>query len=157
MLWKVTGVLRFIADRGRPDILAALGEISSGGHPHPSPEHVTVAKQLCNFVKSTKKNFMQIGGKETYPELFGFADASFVADGDSLSRLGGCLYWGTWSGAFHSFSTRATVVAHSPMDAEMMSMDKLIKDITFYKEILRFLRQDVKKNDNNLRGCKKCC
>jgi hypothetical protein len=35
-----TGAFRFIADRARPDILVATGEIATGGNIYPSDLHM---------------------------------------------------------------------------------------------------------------------
>ena len=142
-LLEITGTIRFPADRGRWDLLCPLGELSSGGIPHPSNEHVVVARQMIQYMHATKNRCLQINGREKKMRLFGFSDAAYIKDGDAKSRLGGCLFYGLHSGAFHSYSTKATVVSHSAMDAEILAIDKLIKDIVFYKGILTFLGEVV--------------
>ena len=45
-LLPIIGKLRFIADRTRPNILVAVGEISTGGADAPSDAHISVSNQL---------------------------------------------------------------------------------------------------------------
>jgi hypothetical protein len=42
-----------VADRTRPDVLVAVGEISSNAVPHPSDGHVTTAKRTLRYLKTT--------------------------------------------------------------------------------------------------------
>jgi hypothetical protein len=53
-LLPVTGSLRYIADRTRPDVLVAVGEISSNAVPYPSDGHVTTAKTTLRYLKQLK-------------------------------------------------------------------------------------------------------
>jgi hypothetical protein len=145
-LLNVTGALRFPIDRARPDLLLALGEISTGSTPHPSKEHVDAAKQLVRYIKSTSKTFMKFGYSKGKQRLFGFSDASGPKLGDAKGRLGGCLFYGFHSGAFYSYSSKATTVAHSVMENEIMSMDRLIRDVTYFKEVLQFLGEETDEN-----------
>jgi hypothetical protein len=73
-LLPVTGTLRFPADRARPDILTSVGKVSSDGLPHPSDEHVKVAKQIVRYLKHTHDLSVYLGGKSL--SLFAFSDAS---------------------------------------------------------------------------------
>ena len=46
----ITGTLRYLADRTRPDVLVATGSISTGGATNPSNEHVTTAERTINYL-----------------------------------------------------------------------------------------------------------
>ncbi len=48
-LLPVTGSLRYIADRTRPDVLVAVSEISSNATPHPSDGHIKTAKRTLRY------------------------------------------------------------------------------------------------------------
>jgi hypothetical protein len=87
-LLPVVGKLRYVADRSRPDILVAVGEVSSNGTPHPSDAHVRTAKRTISYLKTTAHESLWLGGKGEV-KLFGFSDASYVTTGKCKSRLGG--------------------------------------------------------------------
>jgi hypothetical protein len=44
-LLPVTGSLRYAADQTTPDVLVAVGEISSNAPPYPSEGHIKTAKK----------------------------------------------------------------------------------------------------------------
>ncbi|MBL4704061.1 MAG: DDE-type integrase/transposase/recombinase [Flavobacteriales bacterium] len=48
-----TGKFRYLADRTRPDILVATGEISTGGDKYPSNEHIKVSVRTKNYLSTT--------------------------------------------------------------------------------------------------------
>ena len=137
-LLNITGSLRYIADKTRHDILASTGEISCGGAKNPSDEHVKVANQILKYIFHTKDANLVLGGNDSI-ELFGFCDAAYVTTGDSRSRLGGCLFLGRDTGAFHSFSKLANTVCHSSTEAEIKALDELARTIVWIRDILEFL------------------
>ena len=51
----ITGTLRYLADRTRPDVLVATGSISTGGATNPSNEHVATAERTINYLHRTKQ------------------------------------------------------------------------------------------------------
>jgi hypothetical protein len=136
-LLPITGVLRYLADRTRPDILTAVGEISTGGNEFPSDEHVKSANRCLNFLLSTKDLKLTIRASPL--DLFGYCDASHISVGNSKSRLGGCLFLNRSSGAFFSFSKNDTTVSHSSTEAEIKALDELIKQIQMTRDMLDFL------------------
>jgi hypothetical protein len=56
-----TGAYRFIADRARPDILVATGEITTGGDKHPSDryprENFTASERIFEFNVGSSNDF----------------------------------------------------------------------------------------------------
>jgi hypothetical protein len=137
-LLPIVGQLRYLADRTRPDILVSVGEVSSGGADSPSDKHVRTASKIVGYLKSTAKRQLVLGGS---PDLilFAFSDASYIAEGSSMSRLGGCLFLGLSSGAFSSFSKLAKLVAQSSMHAELFALDEVIRLVLHTRQILEFL------------------
>ena len=140
-LLPTLGKLRYPADRTRPDILLALGETSTGGTNNPSDMHVMTAKQIMNYLFTTGDTMLKLGGFLLL--LFACCDASYISSGKSLSRLGGCIFLGTESGAIFSFSVNDTTVSHSSCEAEIKSIVKTILAIMHIKDILIFLKLDV--------------
>jgi hypothetical protein len=140
-LLPVTGALRFPADRCRPDILVAVGEMSSGASEGPSDEHMKVADRCRNYLMSTRSLGMLFGGN---PQLclFGYSDASYITEGNSKSRLGGCLFLSLYSGAIMSYSvndTSISTLSHSSAEAEIKGIDKMVQEIIHVREVLTFL------------------
>ena len=133
-----TGMLRYLADRTRPDILAALGEVSSGGEREPSDEHVDAVNRIKCYLSTTKEVTMQLGGSDPL-ELFGYCDAAYITTGNCKSRLGSCLFINRDSGAFSSVSRNDTTVSHSSTEAEIKAIDMIAKEIVYYRMILAFL------------------
>jgi transposase InsO family protein len=137
-LLPVTGKLRYLCDRTRPDILIAAGEIACGGADHPSDLHVRTAAKTLTYLHSTVNEYLLLGGLGKM-ELFGFCDASYLPGGNSKSRLGGCAYLGYDAGAFASYSVLGSLVAQSSCHAEIQSIDHMTRLMLHYLEVLYFL------------------
>ena len=130
-LLPVTGKLRYIADRTRPDILVATGEISTGGATDPSDEHVKTAIKTMCYLSSTSSLTLKLGG-EGELNIFAYVDASYITDGNAKSRLGGCVFMGLDAGAVTSFSRNDTIVStlsHSSTEAEIRAIDLLLREL----------------------------
>ena len=137
-LLPVTGKLRYVTDRTRPDLLVSIGEISSGGATDPSDAHIKVSKQIVNYLKSTAADSLRLGGKGSIKQ-FAFCDASYVTTGKCLSRIGGCIFSGMYTGAFYSFSKNDTTVSHSSTEAEIKALDETIRAVIHTRNIFEFL------------------
>jgi hypothetical protein len=137
-LLPVTGKIRYVCDRTRPDLLLSVGEISTGGSPHPSDAHVQVSKQIVKYLRNTLDRRLKLGGQGPF-KLFGFCDASYITSGDSKGRLGGCVFTGLWTGAVYSFCKNDDTVAHSSMEVEIKSLDILIRTLLFILDMMEFL------------------
>jgi hypothetical protein len=137
-LLPVTGKLRYLCDRTRPDLLVAAGEIASGGAIHPSDNHVRTAEKSIAYLRSTVDECLVLGGLGKL-ELFGFCDASYLPAGKSRSRLGGCLFLGYEAGAFTSYSVLADLIAQSACHAEIQSIDHMVRLVLHFLEVLYFL------------------
>jgi len=138
-LLPLTGSLRFIVDRTRPDMLAALGELSSGASVSPSDEHMKASEQIVKYLDLSRAECLCLGGKDKSVTLFGFVDASYITTGKSISRLGGCLFLGLDSGAIHSFSKKETTVSHSSTEAELKALDEIVRVIIHVRNLLSFI------------------
>jgi hypothetical protein len=136
-LLPVCGALRYLSDRTRPDILTATGEVSSNGSPHPTNEHVKVAKNILRYVKSTYDTKLVLGGQGPII-LFAYSDAAFITSGKCKSRLGGCLFLGEDAGSIYSFSRNDHTVSHSSCEAEIKAIDLTIKSILHVRDLLQF-------------------
>ena len=92
-----TGAYRFIADRARPDILVAVGEISTGGASSASDLHLKSSERLKNYLNTTNDLSLIFRGGEL--KIFAYSDASYITSGNCKSRLGGCVFMNYDSGA----------------------------------------------------------
>jgi hypothetical protein len=137
-LLPVTGKLRYVTDRTRPDLLVALGEISTGGADGPSDMHLKVSKQIVSYLLESKDRRLILGGDGGIKK-FAFTDASYVTSGKCLSRLGGCIFLGEDSGAIYSYSKNDTTVSHSSTEAEIKALDEIIRVVTHVDNVLDFL------------------
>ena len=78
----IIGKLRLIADRTRPDILVAVGEISTGGADAPSDAHISVSNQIVSYLKHSSTDTLTLGGRDGGCIPFGFCDASYITTGN---------------------------------------------------------------------------
>ena len=140
-LLPITGTLRYLADRTRPDILVATGCMSTGGATNPSDDHVATAERTINYLMQYPNLGLVLGGA-TPLSIFAYADASYITDGDAKSRLGGCVFLNNDSGAIISFSrndTSISTISHSVMEAEIKAVDQLILELIYLVDILSFI------------------
>ncbi len=80
-----TGTFRFIADRARPDILVAVGELSTGGSKEPSDLHLATCQRIKDYLASTADLSVTLGGLGKIT-LFGYSDASYISEGNAKIR-----------------------------------------------------------------------
>ena len=136
-LLPTTGKLIYIADRTRPDILVATGEISTGGATDPSDDHLKTAIMTMGYLNSTSELCLKLGG-EGDTLIFAYIDASYITVGNAKSRLGGCVFMGLDSGAVCSFSRNDTIIftlSHSSTEAEIRAIDLLIRELLHILDI----------------------
>ena len=140
-LLPITGTLRYLADRTRPDVLVATGSISTGGATNPSDDHVATAERTINYLIQHPDCGLVLGGKSPL-SIFAYADASYITDGDAKSRLGGCIFLNSDSGAITSFSrndTSISTISHSVMEAEIKAVDQLIQELVYLMDLINFI------------------
>jgi len=137
-LLPITGKLRYLADRTRPDILVALGEVSTGGAESPSDEHCQVADRIQSYLCNSADRALLLGGYGAV-ELFGYCDAAYISTGNSKSRLGSCLFMNYDCGAISSISRNDTTISHSSTEAEIKAIDMICREIVSVRAQLEFL------------------
>lgn len=136
-----TGEFRFMCDRARPDMLVVTGELATGGDKSPSNEHKKVAEKAKHYLKSTQQLGLCLGGLGKVC-VFGYSDASWVTDGNCKSRLGGCVFLSTDSGAVRSFSkndTKPSSLSHSSCEAEIKAMDEWVREVMHIMDMYSFM------------------
>jgi hypothetical protein len=145
-LLPYTGKLRYLADRTRPDILVATGEISTGGAVDPSNDHIKTVIKTMNYLSTTADLSLKLGGEGDLT-LFAYVDASYITDGNAKSRLGGCIFMGYDSGAVSSFSRNDTIVSslsHSSTEAEIRAIDLILRDLIHILDICSCIKLNFK-------------
>jgi LmbE family N-acetylglucosaminyl deacetylase len=60
----VVGKLRYLADRTRPDLLAAVNELGSGAA-KPGVEHLRAAKRVLRYLKGTVESCLLLRGVDS--------------------------------------------------------------------------------------------
>jgi len=119
----------------------ATGSISTGGANSPSDEHIATAERTINYLIQHPDYGLILGGY-TSITIFGYADASYITDGDAKSRLGGCIFMNSDSGAILSFSRNDTsigTISHSVMEAEIKAVNQLILELIYLVDLLTFI------------------
>lgn len=138
-----TGEFRYIADRARPDILVATGEIATGGDKNPSYLHEKVSLRVKNYLNETRLMPLVLGGVDREIDLFGYSDAAYITQGNCKSRLGGCTFLNLHSGAIRSFSKTDSQVSdpisHSSTEAEIKAMDEWVLEAMHIVDLLSFM------------------
>lgn len=130
-LLKHAGGLRFIVDRGRPDLLSHVNELSSGDY----PDALQLFQQVEGYLKTTANDGIQFKASREM-KLFCFCDASLIKTGDSKSRVGGSYFINMKSGAFHNFSTKVSshfsLVSTSSCEVELKGIYEVtVRGLTF--------------------------
>ena len=133
-----TGTMRYLADRTRPDILVALGEVSTGASMHPSDLHVGVAERIKHYLVASSSKTLHLGGTSPLV-MFAYCDAAYIATGNCKSRLGSCIFLNTDSGAISSTSRNDTTVSHSSTEAELKAIDMVCREVVYFRKLLEFL------------------
>jgi hypothetical protein len=133
LIQDVVGRLRYLADRTRPDILAAVNELGSGAA-QPRPEHLRAAKRVLKYLKGTTESCLVLGGKSMMIPL-GYCDASYQADGDSKSQYGYSIHLhGT--GANIVKDKTSAFIPYSPSESEVKAMDEVTREIVWLRLLL---------------------
>jgi hypothetical protein len=129
-----TGKLRFLADRTRIDIMNVVGEIANGGDKEPSDAHMLTRDRVYDYLHSYPNRRLRLGGSGPI-KMFGFVDASFGIK----SRLGGALFLGLDSGAFHAFSVSDRSTSLSTCEVEIKGIMRIVLPIIHFREILEVM------------------
>jgi len=133
------GKLRHLLDNTRPDLLAAVSIIASVKHNNPALDPLVWINLLKHIYFSRHVKLCIGSGRTASMEkaiLFGFSDASYIVDGDSKSRLGGCFYLSSDSGAICSYSRKDTTVSHSSTEAEIKAIDLAVRHALHLRHLL---------------------
>lgn len=135
---RLAGLIRFIADRARPDVLFHVNEITSGRYQEPLKMLKSVGKYLV--ATKSRKCFFRKAQKF---EITGYCDASHIRDGDAKSRLAVALFCNENSAPFFSFSSKSsehfTTISVSSCEAEVKAVYEATVAVEYFLNILKSL------------------
>ena len=132
------GALRFLADRTRPDILTAIGQLGSAAA-NPTPTHLRGVEHLGRYLKGSTDYAIKFGGTNQEINLFGYSDASHLPHGDSKPRLGYCFFLNLESGAILARSFKGKTVSHSSCESEIDAINVATKQVVWLRGFLEEL------------------
>lgn len=141
-LLPVTGKFRYLADHARPDMLLVTGEVSTGGDRDPSWNHIQTVERAKAYLAGTPKLGLRLGGLGKIA-LFAYSDAAYITAGNSKSRLGGCIFANTTSGAIRSWSKNDSISSHSSTEAEIRALDLVVLEVSHIMDLLTFVADEV--------------
>ncbi len=139
-LLPIIGKLRYLADCTYPQILAALGMVSSRGS-NANQSYCKAMLEIIYYINSHINSRLKVGSSELFFEiiLFMFVDASFMNANDGTNRFGGTGFLGYETGSFYNYSKVDRSVIHFPSEAEVKHFDNNIRLLTIYRKLLEEL------------------
>jgi hypothetical protein len=123
---KQVGEFRFLADRTRPDIQAAVGILGSNSV-NPSKAHLRGVDHLARYVKGSRDMLLTFGGSdESEVHLFCYTDAAHLQDQSAKPRMGYAFFLNLESGTVYAKSVKSNTVSHSSCESETKAIDAAI-------------------------------
>ena len=137
-LLSLIGKLRYVIDCTRIDCMAALGIISENCT-KANFQQVKLAYQILSFLYTTKDYVLKLhASRDKDLKLYAFCDASHNI-GNGHSRLGGAFYLTYEIAPISCFSKKDIAVSNSAMEAEIRALDRTVRQIIIYRELLNEL------------------
>ena len=135
---SLIGKLRYVIDCTRIDAMATLGMVSEHAT-EATYSQVSAAFKLLSFLYTTRVLSLKLhANRENDLTLFAFCDASHNV-GNGKSRLGGVFYLSYESGPISCYSKKDIAVSNSAMEAEVRSIERTVRQIIIYRELLEEL------------------
>jgi hypothetical protein len=98
--------------------------------------HLSTAIRCLSYLLGTPSLGRTFGGKGESINLWATADASYACHDDRRSHFGISLHLGSQSGAFHSVSKKAKVMALSSTEAEYIALFETAKLVAWARQFL---------------------
>jgi len=136
------GMLIFVL-RTRPDVAYAVNRLATRAST-PTQRDLEALRQVANYLYTTAH--LELVYNNSLPEhrnsvaqLIEFSDAAFIAHSDSKSHTGLMFKVGDATGVFHARSQKQKIVTLSLTEAEIYAAIESVKDITFFRNVLKEL------------------
>jgi hypothetical protein len=131
---KLMGILQYLGDKVRYDILQALGTISAFMH-NPGIDHWIALVRVVQYLKGTRNLGLLLGRKGERNQLTAWADAN-LADGitTTRSRTGGVIMYG--NSLIRCISHRQSSTASSTVQAEVNALHEVVKEVEYFRDLL---------------------
>ena len=131
------GLLRFIADRTRPDIAFATSFMARFLI-KPTKNQYEAVIRIIRYLLCTQDYCLKLGSKEPI-ELFAYVDASFANELDSKSQLAYYIYLSRDSGCVYWKSMKDRYVSISSTHSEIHALLECVKTVLWYRDLLEEL------------------
>ena len=151
---ELCGALRWIEQCTRPDIAAALGELSKV-QINPGEVHVARLDHLMRYVHTTRHKGLVFGGRKKRTAdsvIVGYVDSDWAGDPDTRYSRGGYLYT-AWQTPVSWASYKMKAIAASSCESEYMSASKAVREARW----LRYLLSDMGYGDLTVKDYGKLC
>jgi len=131
---EIIGSLNHPAQWSRPDVVNAISKLSQYLH-DPSVNHLTAAKHLLRYFKSTI-HLRQVYSANQSPKLVGYADADHANDEDDRKSFSGyCFFLDDKSAPITYSSKKQSLVAQSTMEAETVALSHAAKEALWLRQL----------------------
>ena len=142
-LLPILGKLRYLADGTKFEILPLMSKLSSKGQ-KANNSYKDALNLLIEYVNKHKDEGICISNcnpndKSKVVKFFAMCDSSHFNSVDGCDRIGAVFYLGPNLGSFAAFSHKSKVYSSSPMQSEIIAIDKTIRSVVIYRNILREL------------------
>jgi hypothetical protein len=132
---SLVGSLMYASVMTREDIKQTMAYLSSAMQ-KATQVHLSTAVRCLSYLLGSSTLGRVFGGLDTSVTLWATADASYACHEDRRSHFGITLHLGALSGAFHSVSKKAKVMALSSTEAEYIALFEAAKLISWARQFL---------------------
>ena len=130
---SLIGSLMYIALATRPDIAFAITALSRYNEA-PLQMHLTAAKRVLRYLKTTVNHQLHLGYKEQ-PVLEGFTDSDWAGCKDKRKSTSGYVFF-SYGGPISWQAKGQTVVALSTLEAEYIACSNAVREAIWLRRLL---------------------
>jgi hypothetical protein len=136
------GMLIYVL-KTRPDVAYAVNRLATRAS-NPTIKDLLSLKQVAAYLYTTSHlelcyNSSSHSDRTTVAQLFAYSDAAYLTHTDSKSHSGLHFTLGKDTGVFHARSQKQKIVTLSSTEAEIYAAIESVKDVVFFRDILREL------------------
>jgi hypothetical protein len=139
---KAVGALRYLADRTRPDIAYAVGQLARHMN-DPRREHWVAVKHVFAYLRGTQEFALRFkkdnDNSRVLQKCVGFSDSDHAQCPDTRSSTSGYTFIHS-GGAVSWASKKQPVIARSSAEAELVALDLCSREGKWIRKLERTLR-----------------